>query len=141
MPSLNENKEEKEDMPKPDENAEQIQQQEQKDEQMPQTEKIKKEKDEQMQPPEIKETVEEMQKPADEIEVIGGQMPPPDKDKPSSKEINEKEEQMPIIMTQFPETNTAFNVNEMSRKVIRKTFRNGIFIINANINYFLTFTS
>jgi poly(A) polymerase Pap1 len=34
-------------------------------------------------------------------------------------------EQMPIIMTQFPEINTIFNVTEMNIKVIENTFRKG----------------
>jgi poly(A) polymerase Pap1 len=36
-----------------------------------------------------------------------------------------KMERMPIIMAQFPETNTAFNVNEMSRRVIQKAMQKG----------------
>jgi hypothetical protein len=32
---------------------------------------------------------------------------------------------MPIILSQFPETNTAFNVNEVSKNVIQSTFKKG----------------
>jgi poly(A) polymerase Pap1 len=42
-----------------------------------------------------------------------------------SEEIEEKKEQMPIILTDFPDTNTAFNVTEMNRKVVQKAFKKG----------------
>jgi poly(A) polymerase Pap1 len=41
------------------------------------------------------------------------------------EQIEEKKEQMPIILTEYPETNTAFNVTEMNRKVIQTAFKRG----------------
>jgi hypothetical protein len=62
---------------------------------------------------------------------------------PNDKNIDipaENVEQMPIIMTQLPETNTIFNVVEMNRKMIENTFKKGhYFKQNKNYSYFLNF--
>jgi poly(A) polymerase Pap1 len=43
------------------------------------------------------------------------------------REINKPPnyQRMPIIMTQYAETNTLYNVTEMNRMVIQRAFRNG----------------